>query len=707
MNVHCCKKTAGFLIPLVLVFFFGIGPCQAEEAGGNAVEPDSVEVDTILPMTYYKGEITVTAHKQEENIQDVSASITVLDHTEIENRIIESVAEMVDYSPNMMSFDVGVLSNNQITVRGMSSGSLTRTSTAGLFVDGVPTLGAFGYEEGIVDIERIEFLRGPQGTLYGKNTEAGAINIVTRQPDNNFKGNVLLEGGSLLSTESGEWLTGGAALSLSGPIMKDKLFYSLAGKYSHKDGFIENILTGESEYELDKLFGRAKVRWTPMQGLELRFLASYYNLDQDGQNQTLAPAGAAAFGLPALPYRKVSSDFDSFQDVDIDTQSLTALYDINDEIRFTSITTRKYSLLEGALDLDFSPARLMHGIQKAESEKIAQELRLDASSDTFNWLIGFYYDKDDTGQDQRIESDIPVMNRLLMTERKGEAYAVFGQAGYFLTPKFKVIGGLRYESQELEFTSNIFADTRDSSWQNISPKIAMEYHVTPDIMTYMDISHGYRMGGFNGQAMDPLYYTYDEETLWSYEIGLKSISMDQRLHLNAAVFYMDINDMQVMEALDPYVGYITNAAEATAYGAELEITAKITGSLTLNGGIGYTNAEFDKFSDANGDYSGNKNPFAPEYSFNIGAQYRQPSGFYARADVIGYGKMYLDKENEYPKDAYILVNAKIGYETERFDTYLYGKNIFDKKHDSLGFYAGSYDIYASPGEAGLQVCYRF
>jgi iron complex outermembrane receptor protein len=208
-------------------------------------------------------------------------------------------------------------------------------------------------------------------------------------------------------------------------------------------------------------------------------------------------------------------------------------------------------------------------------------------------------------------------------------------------------------------------------------------------------------------ATDPQYFSFDEETVWNYEIGLKSAFLNNRLIVNGAIYYMDISDMQVEESITPIVSYVTNAAEATGEGIELEMKALITEGLKLNAGFGYNHVEFDEFKDVLGDYAGNKNPYAPEYTFNIGAQYRFQNGIYARADLIGYGEMYFDKANQYKRDAYEIVNAKIGYETEHVDVYLYGKNIFDKKYHSYGYYNGYYTIYSNPGEVGLQLVYRF
>ena len=226
-------------------------------------------------------------------------------------------------------------------------------------------------------------------------------------------------------------------------------------------------------------------------------------------------------------------------------------------------------------------------------------------------------------------------------------------------------------------------------------------------MGYANISKGYRTGGFNMYATDPQYFSYDPEYLWSYEAGFKNTFLNNRISLNGAIFYMDISDMQVTQAISPAEGFVTNAAEATSIGGELELTAWITNGLSIMAGLGYTNSEFDKFEDALGNYEGNTVPFAPDYTFNIGAQYRHPIGFYVRADWIGYGETYFDKENNYSRDPYQLVNSKIGYETDNFDVYLYAKNLFDEEYDSIGYYDGFYTIYSDPRELGLQLVYRF
>jgi len=658
------------------------------------------------------GTITVTAEKQAQNVQDVPVSITVMDSLDIEDKKIESVPDLIDFVPNMAGFSDQWGVSNMISLRGVSAPFVLKDASAvGMYVDGVPTLGNFGLEEGIVDVERIEVLRGPQGTLYGKNTQVGAINIITRQPGNEFKARISVDAGQWLSSGSDDTLTGGASLSAAGPIIQDKLFFGLAGQYKHKDGFMYNSFTGDAEYDRDNYFGRAKLQWSPVAKLDISFLLSYLCLDEDGNmNMNLGGNGAAMFGVPTPSRGRLSADLDSWQETESQTQSLKVSYALTGDRTLTSVTSRKKTNLNLAFDLDMTPAHIMHAYYKDPgnvSEKISQELRLDSASDRLNWLVGCYYDTDDMETRYMQTSMIPSMVFDFDFQMAGEAYAVFGQAGYFFTEKFKLIGGVRYEYQDFEMERRLpLAGKVEDSWERISPKIAVEYHAAPDMLVYADVSEGYRAGGFNGLSTDPQYYSFDDESLLSYELGMKSLLMNRRLMVNAALFYMDISDMQVTELIDLNTCYITNAAKATSYGLELELTARVTDSLTLMGGFGYTHIAFDEFSDAGGDYEGNKNPYAPEYTFNVGAQYRNGKGCYARIDFIGYGEMYIDKANTYSRDPYQIVNAKIGYETDCFDIYLYGKNILDEAYD-FPHSNGVYVLNSSPGETGLQIVGRF
>ncbi|SDU29402.1 TonB-dependent receptor [Desulfobacula phenolica] len=644
--------------------------------------------------------ITVTAQKQKENVQDVPVSITVFNAQSIEDRKIESVKDIADFVPNLAIIDNGMSGMGTPSMRGLHVAPYTYTTTTGLYLDGVPMITGAGFEEALIDIERVEVLRGPQGTLYGKNTETGVINIISRQPDNEFKGKVSAAGGEDKKQEM--------SFSLSGPIQQDKVFFGVAGQYYQKDGFIENTDTGDMVDDREHWFGRAHLRWTPVEELDVSLIVSRLKYDEGDANMNLTEQGAAMFGLDAPLERKVTSNLDGCNKAARNAQSLKLVYGLTDSLTLTSVTTNRVYADRAVSDFDFSSATMMHVVDKDNNyEKISQELRLDSSAEQLKWLIGLYYDKDQNDINVVQDSMVPSMVGVKSRSTSGDAYAVFANLTCPLIGQLSLVGGLRYEQQDQEYEDHMSNFKVDDSWDALTPRIGLEYQFSTAIMTYAGASKGYRSGGFNNLTTDPEYYSYDAEELWSYEIGVKSVFFNNRLVLNGAVYYMDISDMQVEEAVGPLTSYMTNAAEATAKGVELEMTAKVMDGMTLMAGVGYNNIEFDQFKDINGDYKGNKNPFAPEYSFNVGVQYRHGSGVYARADLIGYGKTYLDKANEYSRDAHEIVNTKIGYETEKFDIYLYAKNLFDKEYDLVGYYGGMYTIYSDPREIGLQAVYRF
>lgn len=634
--------------------------------------------------------ITVTANKQEENIQDVPMSITAFDELTLEDKSITSVGELTDSVPNLIFIDQGVSGAKTPTMRGVNAGLETFDVATALFIDGVPILSFAGYEDTLQNIERVEILRGPQGTLYGRSAQAGAINIITRQPDNEFRGKI--------SVDAGEDNKKDVSLNVSGPIFQDKFFIGLSGQYYDKDGFIKNGYTGDMEGKKEHWYGKGQLRWTPTDALDINFIVSRLEYNNDGYTMGLSEEGASSMGVIPSGDRKVYSGFDTKEDSINTAQSLKISYDFNNALNLTSITTHRLYEEKTAADWDFNPADLSYTTNDNEYDSISQELRLTSNTEKMNLIAGIFYHKFDNAFNN--------MWRSWPTKRDmgGETYALFGQLRYALTDKLGITGGLRYEHQDKDFEDHVLGRAKDNSWDDIAPKFSVDYAFTPEVMGYATIAKGFRPGGFNLWSRDAKYDSYDSEELWSYEIGAKTQFFENRLIVNGAVFYMDRNDMQVGAKITKNLGYLTNVASGKSYGAELEVQAKITPYFSMTSSVGYINAEFDDFEDYSGDYSGNKVPESPDYTFSIGGHYRVDNGFYAGVDLIGVGSMYLDKENEREKDAYQLINAKIGYEAENWDLYLYGKNVFDEDYSKVG---KTYITYSVPREAGVKLTYRF
>ena len=277
-----------------------------------------------------------------------------------------------------------------------------------------------------------------------------------------------------------------------------------------------------------------------------------------------------------------------------------------------------------------------------------------------------------------------------------------------MSNNLSILTGIRYDKEKKEFASNLGNIKLDSTYAEVSPKLSFEYNFEENKMAYLTVAKGYRAGGYNHMAPSGhANLKFDKETLWNYELGYKSMMLNDKLIFNTSIYYMDIKDMQVTTATAPDEEFVSNAGEAHSQGLEVEVNYQITDELSTFSALGINETKFDKFQDVNGDYKGIINPFAPKYNYNLGFKYRAEKGYYAGANLNGYGKMFFDKENKHEKKAYSLLNSKIGYETNDYDIYLYGKNILDKNHDSKGYYNGVYTIYSEEREIGVQLAYRF
>lgn len=656
---------------------------------------------------YQRDKITVTAQKQEENVQEVPVSMTVLNSVAIEDAKIESMLGLAAFIPNFFIVEAGNSGNNAPTTRGIYAPAESYTVTTGLFVDGVPILNPMGFETGFIDIERIEFLRGPQGTLYGKGAEAGVINIITRQPGNVFTGKVSVDGGRWLSSEADDWLAR-TSFYLNGPIVHDKFFFGLSGRYEHKDGYIQNTHTDEPHNDRNNWLGKANLRWQPTDKLDMSLVVSHMENNDEAGQQGLSKSGAAMFGAPAPDNRTTACNLTGqYYDTKQDLQALKIDYDLTDDLSITSITTNLQTKVDMRQDFDFTAYTLSHVDASFKNRRTSQELRLAYAKGRLKWLLGAYYDTDEIDSERNTTSMLPSWQWVTHRIINGDSYAVFAQLTYPFTQKLSLTAGARYEVSDKDFEDKLVGVNRNGSWNDFSPKIALEYAFTPAVMAYVSAAKGYRPGGFNELAESEQYYSYDPETLWSYELGMKTAFLDNKLIINGAVFYMQIEDMQVTQETKTGMAHLVNAAEATSQGFELDLSYNPLKGLIFVVGFGYTDIEFDKFSDAAGDYAGNKGPWSPEYNFNLSGQYRHPDGWFARADLIGYGKIYFDKTNKYSRDPFETINLKIGYEGNHFDVYLYGKNILDEQYDADGVWGGIGILYSEPGEVGLQLNYRF
>lgn len=654
-------------------------------------------LSAIAALSLYSNEvknlkpIVITAQKVEESVQDVPITMSIFDDVGIEDKNMVDLQDMSYFVPNLYLFGAGDTGAFSPTLRGVSAIIQTGSSAVGLYVDGVATTNSFGFNSFLNDVERVEVLRGPQGTLYGKNTEVGVINIVTKKPDNNFGGKAILGYGEDNRQNIG--------INLRAPLIKDKLFLGLSGQYYAKNGMMRSDLTKKRVDDRKKYFGKLYLRATPNDMLELSLISSF--LEHDDGSQRVNRIGVLDYNTFYGNAKEYLKDTDQ-------THSFKIKYYGFDLFDVESITSYKKYHSKYLSDQDGTLETMRHAVVRRPFKSISEELKLNGEIEDIKWLFGLSLSQDKDETNYKILSKNPKVAGETRRETTTKSYGVFTHINYPLTDKLNFIGGIRYDMDKNEFVDYNLQQKRNFNSKNISPKIAFNYKWNKDFTTFLSIAKGYKNGGFNMRAKKEDPIAYKSENIWNYEMGLKSLLLDGKLLLNSNIFYMDLDDKQEMIFGDDYFrqSYITNATSGSSYGIEIDAKYQISNSFNLFATFGYNEAKFDNFKDSLGNYSNKYIPFAPKYNYSLGLNFKDFGGFYASAIARGYGKMYLDNLNKYTQNSYTLVDTKIGYEWDNFDIYLYANNIFDTNYDYKG-YAGRFVFLNPQREVGVKFIYRF
>lgn len=664
-------------------------------------------------------EITVTAEKTPENVQDVPIGITVLTERELEDAQVDTLQDVSKNTPNFFVLAAPSREFSLYSIRGLGNSNSVNRDAVGFYVDDVPyDYGAF-LDFDLPDLERVEVLRGPQSTLYGRNSQAGVVNIISRRPTNTPEGRAAASYGNYDSLN--------LQLSLSDALVPDKLSYRLSGSYARRDGFYENTFLDKVVGDQSSGAGRAQLLWTPSPEWQISFVGSYNGYDTDS-SYIIVPLSQSD------PY-KTTSDFPGFSRLDANTQSVKVAYQ-NPGFQFTSVTARRYSNQSRSGEADFTSADLVRISSRYKSTTWSQEVRLQSpqGSDRFRWLIGGYFESrqfNDLGSGLEVSAAGAALFRfpaaganLNRAELNQTSYAGFGQVDYKPIEPLTLTAGLRYESstsrldRRLTFETasgslplgTTFNDVEQSDSQVI-PRFALEYRFRPNLMVYGSVTRGYKPSGLNFRTDSASDLRFQAETSWNYELGLKSSWFNDRLIANVAVFTNEVDNYQV-SVFDPT---LTNSsvfnAEVRIRGIELEMRARPVQGLDLIAGFGYTDAKFTNYPNPGGgqSFNGNRLSISPEYTLNLAAQYRSPGGLFARLELQGVGTYYLNNDNRFAQDPFVLVNARLGYEGKNYGIYLFANNVFDTYYLTNGFNLRGEDLvsYGDRATYGVQVKVNF
>ena len=645
------------------------------------------------------GETIVTARKVEEVLEDVPASVSVITGEELEAAGIDNVRDAAILVPNLTLTEFSSRRLSFPFLRGIGSGQ--GESAVVTYVDGVPQLTTGSTNLPLVDLDRIEIMRGPQGTLYGRNALGGVIHVISKRPTDTPVWDAELSVGDYDFQEY--------RLSYSGPIAADDVYLTFTGLQSMREGYTESTFTGDDIDDRDAFFGRTQLWFAPTDRSELR-IGLYGERARDG--------GFVLENIDALEaeMHETDQDFPGVAERDIVAPSVHYEY-FGDSVNFVSVTAfQDWDVLETS-DFDFTAIDGIRRETNEEQQYFYQELRFSnmeaisvSERSDLSWLVGvsgFTADSErSAANDFRPDGEgiffAPggVGVDTSSGDFDSESGSLFGRVSVLVDEKLEFAGGLRYDYESTDAdTDRTFeaggvviptgSQDDDESFDELSPELAVGYHFTDDLLLYGRAAKAFKAGGFNLAAPTIDELAFGPEDLVSYEVGVKSSWLEDRLHIAAAIFFIDWEDMQ-LSLFDPAVGgYVDNAGESTSQGVELEVGAEVVENLILFGTAAYLDTEFDDFIDPFGaDVSGNDLPFAPESSWSLGAQlnhdFSEKTSGYLRGEYAGIGTFYYDADN-LESESYELVNLRAGVKKGDWRAELWIRNLLDEEYIPVAF----------------------
>jgi iron complex outermembrane receptor protein len=632
-------------------------------------------------------EILVTAQKRSENLQDVPIAVTAFTSETIQTAGIDNVVDVSNLTPSLSQFSNLSPFTTTLFIRGIGTAQNDPSlePSVGTFVDGI-FIGRTGLGmNDLTDIERIEVLQGPQGTLYGKNTNAGAISVITKRPNlEEFEGYV--------EATVGDYSMGQLTAAASGPL-GDNVAFRLSGSIHERDGYFDNAGADDLN-DADDWNVQGKLLWTPTDSLIFLLSASHVDRDTnccgaDAIQDDIVLEEYANRGLPADkndPYDyDMGNDLQNKFSLESDLVSLHIEYDA-DWGEITSITGWNDYDWTSSTDGDFSRLNMIHIIDEHnEGDSFSQELRLDSSiGENIDYMLGLFYYEQTTQRGDKSPTVIlgpdfvPVASQVLSPALAAIAasgdygyfkntwdnttFAAFGQATWHISERWHLTAGLRWTDEEREadlfgasvstapipslggpsFIGNAVAsidDTFDRNSDEVDWLLKVAFDVSDNSMVYASAATGSKSGNFNGVGGAPEDREFKDEDTTSYELGVKSTLLDSRLRLNVAAFYTEVQDYQYQDQ-NPVIGtFVSNDGEIEVSGVDLQMEAVPLPNLTLTAGLLYMH----DYEITDGPRDGQELALTADWSGNIGAMMVFPlaaSSLYVRGDYI-----FMDDHN--------------------------------------------------------------
>ena len=742
MNTYTRKTLLASMVGLLAA---GGGSGSLAQGGEAATEQGRID------------EIVVTAQKREQSLQDTPLSISAITASSLEARGIESGIDL-QFSVPGLSLGESNTGPAQITVRGIGMENIFLGGDPGvpIHINGHYIQDTSYILQDFLDIERIEVLRGPQGTLYGRNAIGGNINVITKRPTEEFE--------AFASLDFGNYSKRLAQISVSGSVA-EKFRARIAVSDENRAGYVENISTvgGDNFKDSDYTSIRGVVEYDVTDTLMVAMSGYYF---EDFGNNVVArrvtdnptsslPGFVDYFAVNgALPNPTVSNPRQVRLNITDDASSRAKGGSVDVEwdmmgLRFRSLSS--YNNSDSLLFTDSDGSDVVtvgHDHVSRSHETFSQELQvLSNADDSLNWILGLFYYSENSQSAEIFDWDnlfVADGSKTVVdftSELRSEAIGVFGQIEYPLTDKLFAVAGLRYNKDKKSNIGGTFipafgvADPSggpllvfdSDEWSEVTGKFGLNYHVHEDLLLFASFTTGYKAGGYNNQQP-----VYDPETVDAFELGIKGLWLDQTVQGSFSAFHYDYAEKQEFQR-DPSLGiaFITNAGAATLWGMEIEGVANPFPGMMIDLSIAYLNAEYDEFDTLDGlnpglgvqDLSGNDLPRTPEWKFHIGLEYEWSFGegmLAARLDAVWVDEQFSAPFNRLDRDlmdSYHRTNAQLNWESDNqlWAASFYVKNIEDDDvlgnlfdgGETTGIPVAVYGHYFSPRTYGVKFSRHF
>lgn len=697
-----------------------------------AASPASAQVVDESAGVSTSDDIIVTATRSgETRLQDTPMAITAVDNELLENSASRDIRDLQTFTPSL-SIAQNVTAA-QPYIRGIGSNNIFAGSdpSTALYIDGVYIARPLGFFVDLFDVERVEVLRGPQGTLYGRNAVGGAINVISRRPGED------LEASGALTVGSYDLIRAQGYVSM--PI-SPTMSVSLSGRVSERDGYFSNAVSGVGPADAeDDQSVRGQFYWHPTNQWDILLRADYSD-SASTSGSGLKPRMPTPWDpiVNSLANEPFALAFNTAPQLSRETwgASLEAAYQFSPSLRLWSLTSYRNNDSFTVLDSDFSAASVRVTNIGEDQSQFSQEINLAGNAGALTYVIGAYYFEEDIDAPTTV-SNLPAVRVNIAPTVHTEALAAYAQGTLELTPEFSITAGLRYTDEQKQFdqffglqsipTGLFLAGypvtyVAEGSYQAWTPRIGAEYRPNDNLLLYVSATRGYKSGGFSYTSSNS-FQGYDPEQVWAYEGGLKSDLFDNHLRFNLTAFQYDYQDLQVQSFITPGVIDITNAANARITGVELEARLHATDWLDLGVAATYLDATYEDYPDAIGpgnipyDASGHRLTAAPEWAYNIYASvdHTMSSGhrLVGRVDYAWKSEQFFTPQNvaiESQGDYGLLnANVSLAFPGERFEIGVFARNLGDEPYFTTTATIGgvTYGTLGVPLTAGVQLTARY